>query len=202
MKSNWLDVLRSECEPPSSQRQVAKELGVSPAQISLALKGKYAGDIERLEQLVLGRYMKQVVNCPVLGEISIDKCIWHQEREFAATNPQRVMLYKACRSGCPNSKLEATISVRDKNTLRDEMLIKPKEHDEKVIYCKPVREKSSVPKVGDNETLNLYDTNVQLDYIKRAASGDNSKCCQLLEKELIKLSAKYNQLLWAAKYKK
>ncbi|CAH0528287.1 hypothetical protein CTH30272_01962 [Allocatenococcus thiocycli] len=145
MKNNWLDVLRSECEPPSSQRQVAKELGVSPAQISLALKGKYAGDIERLEQLVLGRYMKQVVNCPVLGEISIDKCIWHQEREFAATNPQRVMLYKACRSGCPHSKLEATITVRNKSTPRGELLIKPKEHDEKVIYCKPVGEKKRRP---------------------------------------------------------
>jgi hypothetical protein len=42
----------------------------------------------------------------VLGEISAKTCIDWQAKPFAATNEQRVMLYRACRSGCPYSKLK------------------------------------------------------------------------------------------------
>lgn len=100
---DWLAVLESECKR-RSQRAIADELGVSPAMINTALKGTYAGNISRLKRLVEGRYMRKTVICPVLGEISTDKCLWHQEREFAATNPQRVLLYRGCRSGCENAK--------------------------------------------------------------------------------------------------
>jgi len=101
--SDWLAVLDSECKR-RTQRAVADELGVSPAMINTCLKGTYAGNVARLKRLVEGRYMRKTVKCPVLGEIPTDKCLWHQEREFAATNPQRVLLYRACRSGCENAK--------------------------------------------------------------------------------------------------
>jgi hypothetical protein len=47
--------------------------------------------------------MGAVVECPVIGEIPRQRCIEHQRRahRFAATNPMRVQLSKACRV-CPN----------------------------------------------------------------------------------------------------
>lgn len=100
---DWLAVLDSECKR-RTQRAVADDLGVSPAMINTCLKGTYTGNVARLKRLVEGRYMRKTVICPVLGEIATDKCLWHQEREFAATNPQRILLYRACRSGCENAK--------------------------------------------------------------------------------------------------
>lgn len=107
----WLDALRAACAR-SSQRKVAEQLGVSPAMVNQVLKGAYSGDLDRMRRLVEGRYLNQTVHCPVLGEIPLDKCQWHQEREFGTGNPQRVQLYRACRSGCPHSKLPQTLPGR------------------------------------------------------------------------------------------
>ena len=106
---NWLEELGARCQH-TSQKKVADKLHVSAALINQVLKGKYPGDLNRIQQLVEGAFMQYSVNCPVLGEITKHKCLFHQDRPFAATNPQRVMLHKACRSGCSHSLLEQTIS--------------------------------------------------------------------------------------------
>lgn len=99
----WLDVLRRECAA-STQTTVAKRLGVSAAMVNQALGGKYKGDISRLQRLVEGAFMN--VFCPVLGEIPLDTCAHHQKQPFVPVNPQRVRLFRACRSGCPHSRIE------------------------------------------------------------------------------------------------
>lgn len=101
-RNPWLGVLRHQCEM-TSQAAVARRLGVSPAMINQALKRCYKGNIERLRARVEGAYIGRVVQCPVLGEIATDTCVFHQERPFAATNPQRVMLFVTCRT-CPHNK--------------------------------------------------------------------------------------------------
>ncbi|TGG92507.1 XRE family transcriptional regulator [Natronospirillum operosum] len=103
--SDWMEVLREECKH-TSQNRMAQRLGVSSSMVSQALKGVYPGDLSKLQRRVEGELMGSSVNCPVLGEISTRECLDCQRRPFAATNAQRVRLYRACRSGCPNSQLE------------------------------------------------------------------------------------------------
>ncbi len=103
-QQDWVAVLRTQCEN-SSQIAVSKELGYSPAVINQVLKGSYKGDTATVGMTVKGRYMAQQVNCPVVGEIATHICLNYQKQPFAAINPLRVQLYKACRAGCPHSRI-------------------------------------------------------------------------------------------------
>ena len=76
----------------------------SAATISLVLKGRYAGDLSAVERTFNGCFKNALLICPVLGELSVDRCIRYQKQKFSAVNPQRVALYKACRNGCPHFK--------------------------------------------------------------------------------------------------
>lgn len=99
----WLTELRIQCEK-TSQRQVAEKLSVSTAMISQALKGKYPGDVEKLQRAVRGAYLGETVNCPVLGELETNKCLAYQREKLSAVNPLRVQLYRSCNGNCPNSE--------------------------------------------------------------------------------------------------
>ncbi len=94
--SEWIDVLRQECEK-TSQAAVARRLGVSGALVNQVLKGSYKGNVCRVEELVRGTFMQETVCCPVMGEVSKRRCLDEQTRPFAPTNPQRVQLYRTCR---------------------------------------------------------------------------------------------------------
>ena len=102
---DWIEVLRGEVNR-TSQRQVAKRLGVSAAVVSLVLSGQYPASTESLEQRVRGELMSECVECPVLGEIDRRWCLDWQSKPFAATNPVRVKVYRACRGGCEHSRLK------------------------------------------------------------------------------------------------
>lgn len=105
-RPDWLEALREACAE-TSQNAVARRLGVSPAMVNQALKGAYKGDIERLQSLVEGSLLKKQVECPVAEDMPKHKCLEHQARpqQFAFVNPLFAKLYRACRSGCPHSKL-------------------------------------------------------------------------------------------------
>ncbi|MCY0966161.1 helix-turn-helix domain-containing protein [Parathalassolituus penaei] len=92
----WLTELRHQCAA-RSQAQVARELEVSGALISQVLKGKYPGDLHRIEKLVRGQYLGDTVLCPVLGELELDNCQRYQRQAGATHNPLRVQLYRACK---------------------------------------------------------------------------------------------------------
>ena len=95
--ADWIDVLRAACEA-SSQTKVARRLAVSAALVNQVLRGRYKASLTRLEARVRGELMRETLSCPVLGEISKRRCQDEQRRPFAATNPQRVALYGACRT--------------------------------------------------------------------------------------------------------
>lgn len=103
--SEWIAILAEECER-SSQATVARRLGYSPAVINQVLKRTYKGDVNRVQAVVEGALMGRTVDCPVVGELPRNTCLDHQRAPFAATNAQRVRLYRACRSGCPHSRIE------------------------------------------------------------------------------------------------
>lgn len=105
-EKNWLEVLHEACLA-SSQAAVARRLGVSATLVNQALKGTYSGNLERLQTLVEGTLMNQMRECPAVGDMPKQKCLEHQARprSMAFVNPYFSKLYRACRSGCPHSKL-------------------------------------------------------------------------------------------------
>jgi DNA-binding transcriptional regulator YdaS (Cro superfamily) len=101
----WVEALNEECER-TSQRATAQRLGVSPSMVNQVLNGVYKANTSSLEARVRGELMAEQVTCPILGAITTRVCLDHQLRPFAATNPQRVALYRACRRGCAHSSLK------------------------------------------------------------------------------------------------
>lgn len=101
----WLKTLEQQTKT-KSQKKIGAEIGYSPAVVNQVLSGKYKGDVAKVEAAIRGAYMGETVGCPVSGEISTTKCQSHQKAKFAATNPTRVRLYRACRNGCAHSTLD------------------------------------------------------------------------------------------------
>jgi len=80
------------------QARLAREMGISDSQISQIRAGVYnKGNIDDFLQLLAEKYGSETVICPLLGEITIGKCAEKRNRPFAATNPTRVALSRACK---------------------------------------------------------------------------------------------------------
>lgn len=102
---SWIMALADACTG-TSQTAVARRLGVSGSQISQALANRYPSPLDRLEELVQGALMGACVACPVLGEIGRDRCLAEQAMPFSTASSVRVRLYRACRAGCPHSRIK------------------------------------------------------------------------------------------------
>ena len=100
----WLEVLASEADR-TTQGKAAKRIGYSAAVVCNVLKGTYKGDLKAVKSAVLDTLMRGTLDCPVLGEISGEDCRVHQQKPFAATSSHRVQVYRACRAGCPHSRI-------------------------------------------------------------------------------------------------
>jgi hypothetical protein len=98
---DWIAALAWHCDRASSQGKVAEQLGISSAAVNQVLGNVYGGRLDRVQARVRGELMREVVTCPVLGEISKRDCLDYQYRKFRPTNPARVALFKACKT-CPN----------------------------------------------------------------------------------------------------
>nr|DAN91198.1 MAG TPA: DNA-binding protein [Caudoviricetes sp.] len=99
---SFIDELKKTCEN-MSQAKVAKAIGYSAATVNLVLKGNYKGDLNAVEKAFKGVFSVETVSCPILGDIPESKCISIQRQPFAATNHQRVLLFKSCKT-CMNKK--------------------------------------------------------------------------------------------------
>jgi hypothetical protein len=86
----------------------AERLNYSGAAVSNTINNKYRGDLGKIEETVRGALMHETVNCPVVGDIGRDQCLRHQAAKRAHTNSIRTRLYRACRNGCPHSRLKNT----------------------------------------------------------------------------------------------
>lgn len=96
-RDEQLELLKNKVAA-TSQADVARALGYSASAISQVLMGKYQGDDATILQKAEETYGSSTVICPVKGEIPLAKCAEHKARPFAATNPERVRMYKACRN--------------------------------------------------------------------------------------------------------
>jgi len=161
----WLAVLREQVEL-NGQRGVAEKLGISNTTVSQVVNEKYPGDMARIQALVESVFLKKTVICPVLGEIAWHECHRHQKNEFTS-NPQKLRLYRSCRSGCENSDLPVTQNVQ--------------------LDALANRGTSSAK----------YDASAVINRLTRQADNEGSRArlLELLQDELHSLAAKYNKLL-------
>lgn len=90
-----MDLLRAKCAE-MGQAEVARRLHYSPSAINQAIKGSYQGDLTNLLTRVEEIFGQSTVVCPIVGEITLGKCAENRKRPFAATNPIRVALFRAC----------------------------------------------------------------------------------------------------------
>lgn len=102
---DWVEELAAEATA-TSLKAAAKRIGYSDAVLSHVFSGSYSGDLARVEEKVRGALMGVTVMCPVLGEIGRDHCLDQQKMPFSATSSIRSKLYRACRSGCPHSRIK------------------------------------------------------------------------------------------------
>jgi hypothetical protein len=101
---DWVEALAIEASRTSLQ-PAAKRIGYSDGLVSYVLAKKYRGDIARVEAKVRGALMSATVTCPVVGEIGLDRCLDEQKMENTGASSIRAQLYRACRSGCPHSRI-------------------------------------------------------------------------------------------------
>lgn len=81
----------------NGQATVAKKIGYSVSAVNQALHDKYAGSLENLLKAVAEVYGTGTVECPIIGQITIQQCAAERRKPFGATNPQRARLWHACR---------------------------------------------------------------------------------------------------------
>lgn len=92
-----VEVLARACtERPA--KEVARQVGYSPAVISHVLANKYPGDMTAVLAKVRGALMGETVGCPILGEIGRDRCMKEQRTPFHASNSTRARLFHTCKT--------------------------------------------------------------------------------------------------------
>lgn len=101
---DWVEALAAEATRTSAST-VAVRLGYSPPVISEVIANRYRGDVARVAELVRGAFLGAEVECPVLGAIGRDHCLEEQRKPFMTTSSVRTRLYRACRDGCPHSRI-------------------------------------------------------------------------------------------------
>lgn len=99
---DWVLVFADQCDHDGVS-STASRIGYSPSVGSQVLSKTYRGRLDKIEAAVRGAFMGATVQCPVLGELAHDKCLYHQGRKFAPTNPTRVALSRTCPT-CPHFK--------------------------------------------------------------------------------------------------
>ena len=107
----WVQALAEACDE-GTQAGAARTIGYSPATVNQVLAGTYKGNLEAVEGAVRGAYLEMTVACPVLREIPRNRCLAIQRQPLASTSPLRVRLWRACRSGCPNSRIGVQLRRR------------------------------------------------------------------------------------------
>lgn len=84
----------------------AARIGYSPATTSQVINGKYGGDLSKVEERVRGALMGLTVACPVVGDLSRNLCLDWQRKPYAPTSAHRARMFRACRAGCPHSRVK------------------------------------------------------------------------------------------------
>lgn len=101
---DWVAALARACDE-TSQNKVAVKMERSATLVSNILRNRYPADTSIVEDLVRGHFMREVVDCPALGEIGKQVCRrWRgKAAQFENVNSLSVSMYRAC-NRCPIHK--------------------------------------------------------------------------------------------------
>lgn len=102
---DWIMTLAAACDE-TSIRKTARQIGVSPALLSLTIRRSHHASLRFVEQVVREKLMQASVDCPVLGRISGAMCKKNQKKTFNGTNPVAVLLFRACNGTCSNKEMK------------------------------------------------------------------------------------------------
>lgn len=100
----FIQVLARLVNETGSKKAAASRIGIDRASVSTLLANKYPANIRRMEQKIMA--CCATVECPVLGTIESAECQKQREMPFISSNPQRISLYRACRSCDRNTARE------------------------------------------------------------------------------------------------
>lgn len=103
----WVMALAEECDL-TSQAKAGRRIGYSASVVNGALKRIYKGSMNDVQRAVEGALMGATVDCPVLGQIPKNQCLTNQRTPLTASSPVRAALWRACRGGCPHSRVNET----------------------------------------------------------------------------------------------
>lgn len=160
----WLQVLKEQVDI-HGQKPVAAKLGVSNGTVSQLVNEKYPGDMAKMQALVESVYLDKTVNCPVLGRIGWHQCQANQKNEHTS-NPLKLRLYRACRSGCEHSDLAITQNVQ----------------------LQALANRGSALNYDANAVIGRLKLQVNTD------GGNAAALSELLQAELIALATRFNRL--------
>lgn len=99
----WVEALAQACEA-TSQNKVARELGYSAPVVSNVLRNRYSGDLDRVEDMVRGKLMDAMRDCPVAGPIRTSACAkWRGKASRPAPTGSSMerRMHRGCQS-CPH----------------------------------------------------------------------------------------------------
>lgn len=103
---DWVAVLAAECDRTSAN-QVARRMKRSASLVSTVLRNKYPADLEAIEEVVRGVFMRAEVICPALGTIPANVCRDWRGTPFSNVNSLRVQMFRAC-ARCPRNTGDRT----------------------------------------------------------------------------------------------
>lgn len=99
-------VLAEECDRDgASQARIGTRINYSGSVVNAVLKAVYRGDLTAVKTAIRGRFMAETVDCPELGSIPSNVCHGWQRKKLNSANTINVRLYRACRAGCPHSRI-------------------------------------------------------------------------------------------------
>jgi hypothetical protein len=103
MESKALDLLekaicaRNDDRGVGGAAKVAVELGTSDSMISQLRGRSYPKrSASKWYLLIIEKYGQETVRCPVIGEISLERCRTERERPYSMANPTRGELSRTC----------------------------------------------------------------------------------------------------------
>lgn len=111
-RTAWGDAIPTEVETLArladriTATKAAERIGYSASTISYVFANTYTGDLDRVMAKIRGALMNETVMCPIVGEIGTDRCLNEQKMGNTGASSIRARLYRACRSGCPHSRIK------------------------------------------------------------------------------------------------
>ncbi len=112
---DWVAALARACDD-TSNRVAAEAIGRSAGVISQVLRAAYPGSMDEVERRVRGAFMNLTVVCPIEGEITTAVCARFQDMPRPNGDARLVRIFRACRSGCPHSRLAPYDHVHRRKT--------------------------------------------------------------------------------------